>query len=116
MSKARSRAATREPTLPSPSTPAVLRIELGAVDAPVPLEPLERVVGRRDLADEGQQHAHGVLGRRDHVAVGRVDHHHALARAGVHVDVVHPDPGPPQDAQPPRAAEELRGHRWWRSA
>ena len=25
MSKARSRAATREPTLPSPSTPAVLR-------------------------------------------------------------------------------------------
>ena len=88
-----------------------LAIELGAVDAPVPLEPLERVVGRRDLADEGQQHAHGVLGRGDHVAVGRVDHHHALARAGVHVDVVHADPGPPQDAQPPRMAEELRGHR-----
>ena len=68
--------------------------ELGAVDGAIPLEALERVVGQRDLADQRQQHAHGVLGRRDHVAVGGVDDHHALARAGVDVDVVDADAGP----------------------
>ena len=69
---------------------------------PVPLEALERVVGHRDLAHQSEQHAHGVLGGRDHVAVGRVDHDHALARAGVDVDVVHADAGPAEDPQAAR--------------
>jgi hypothetical protein len=49
-----------------------------------------------------------VLGGRHHVAVGRVDDHHALARAGIHVDVVHAHARTSEDAQAPRVGEELR--------
>src|SRR5262249_25430466 len=37
------------------------------------------------------------------------DDHHALARAGIHVDVVHAHARAPKDAQAPRVSEKLRG-------
>ena len=85
--------------------------ELGAVDAAVPPAPLEGVVGERDPPDQREQHADGMLRRRDDVAVRGVGHHDALARAGVDVDIVDADPRPPQDAELPRVRQELGGHR-----
>ena len=71
---------------------------VGQLDA-LPLRPLpapvdEGGVGLGDVAGLGQQHGHGVLGGGEDVRLRGVDHHHALLRGGVGVDVVEPDPGP----------------------
>src|SRR2546425_1108720 len=73
--------------------------ELGAVGGSVPLERLQSGVGIRNAPHERQQHAHGVLGRGDHVAVRGVADEDASPRARVDVDVVDPDPGAADDAQ-----------------
>ena len=62
-------------------------------------------------ADERQQHADGVLGGGDHVAVRGVADEDASPRAGLDVDVVDADPGAPDDAEPRGVIQELGGDR-----
>ena len=70
---------------------------------------VERGVGLRDVAGLGEQQRHRVLGRRDDVALRRVDHHHAAARGGVDVDVVEADAGPADHHQLVGGLEHLGG-------
>ena len=51
-----------------------------------------------------------MLRRRDGVAAGRVHDHDAPLRGGLDVDVVDADAGAPDDLQPGRRRQGLRGH------
>ena len=52
-------------------------------------------VGLRDVAGLGEEQRHRVLGGGEDVRLRGVHHHHALGGGGLGVDVVEPDPGPP---------------------
>jgi hypothetical protein len=56
-------------------------------------------VRTRDVPGLGEQQRHGVLGGRDRVGVGRIDHQHAALGGRHQVDVVDADPRPPDHAQ-----------------
>ena len=64
-----------------------------------------------DVAAERQQHGHRVLGGRHDVRRRRVDDEDAARGAGVDVDVVEPDAGAPDDAQPRAGIHQLLGDR-----
>ena len=66
---------------------------LPAAALPAPLD--QGGVGLRDVAGLGEQQRHGVLGGGEDVRLRGVHHHHALGGGGLGVDVVEPDPGPP---------------------
>ncbi len=67
------------------------------------------------LPGRGQQQGHRVLGGRDDVRGGRVDHHHAARGGRRHVDVVQPDPGPRHHLEPGRRGRAPRRRPWWPS-
>jgi len=60
------------------------------------------------VAGEREQQRHRVLGRSDHVRLGRVGHEDPALGGGLHIDVVDPDTRAPDCPQPLRAAEQLR--------
>ena len=59
----------------------------------LPLSRHQRGVGLGDVARLRQQEGHGVFGRREHVRLGGVHHHHAATRSRLDVHVVEPDAG-----------------------
>ena len=76
-----------------------------ALPAPV----LERGVRLRDVARERDEQADRVLGGRDDRRLRRVRHHDPAPRRRVHVDVVDPDPRPPDHLQALGARDHIRG-------
>jgi hypothetical protein len=63
----------------------------------------------RDVAGLGQQQSHGVLGRRDDVALRRVDHHHPPTGCRLDIDVVEPDARSADHDQLIGNLQDLRG-------
>ena len=75
-----------------------LAVQLDALPArAVPRARLEVGVGLRDVAGLREQQRDRVLGRRQHVRLRRVHHHHAAPGGGLDVDVVETDPGATDD-------------------
>ena len=66
-------------------------------------------VGLGDVAGLGEQQRHRVLRGRQHVRLGRVDHHHAALGGRGDVDVVEPDAGAADDDQLGAGFEDLGG-------
>src|SRR5713226_10665322 len=59
------------------------------------------------VADEGQHHCHGVLGRADRAAVRGVQHKDAAPGGRLNVDVVDTDSGPGDDPQRTRVGQQF---------
>ena len=78
---------------------------------PLPLARHQGGVGLGDVAGLGQQQGHGLLGGREDVGLGGVDHHHAALGGGRHVDVVEADAGPAHHHQVGAGGQHLGGHR-----
>ena len=78
---------------------------------PLPLPPARLDAGVRlgDVAGLGQEQGDGVLGGRQDVGLGRVDHRDAAAGGGVEVHVVQADPGPAHDAKVLGPLQHLTG-------
>ncbi len=72
-----------------------------------PLAGMGRGRRLRQLPRDGEHHGNGVFGCRDRVSEGRVHHDHALFRRRRNIDIVHPDPGPPDHLQPRRRRQHL---------
>ena len=77
---------------------------------PLPPTGDEGRVGLRDVAGLGQQESHGVLGGREDVRLGCVDHHHPSSGGRGHVDVVETDPGPADDHEVGTGFDQVTGH------
>ena len=82
------------------------QLEPGELRA-LPFAPADRRVGRGDPAGDGVEQCQRVLGRRDRVAGRGIDDDDARAGRRLEVDVVDPDPGPPDDGQPRPRGDEL---------
>ena len=77
--------------LPEADDPERLAPQLGAGEAgTVPLAGLDRRVGAREVAEEGEEEGDRVLRSRERVAGGRVDDQHPGTDGGVDVDPVDP--------------------------
>ncbi len=87
-----------------------LVVELDAFPTgPVPLAGAEVAIGLRNIAGLCEQQRDGVLGRRQHVRLRRVHHHHAAPGRRFDVDVVEPDPGAADDHELVGRFEHLGG-------
>ena len=76
----------------------------------VPFARLHRRIRLRDVARDRHEQAERVLCRGDRVARGRVHHHHAALRRGLHVHIVHADTGSSHDLQFLRRLDDARIH------
>ena len=74
----------------------------------LPLAAPHGCVGRRGLAGQAVEQREGVLGGRDRVAGRGVDDGDARPRRRVEVDVVHADPGPPDDDEARARGDQRR--------
>ena len=98
------------PILPHPMMPS-LSGDLGPHEAGfLPFAGLRRIIRRRDLPRQRQDHRDCVLGRRHGIAVGGVHHHDAARRRLGNVDIVDADTGPPDNLQVRRGVEDLARH------
>ena len=70
---------------------------------------MQGAVGGGKVAREREHHRDGVLGGRDRVAGGCVEHEHAVPRRRLDVDVVDADTGASDHAQSRRGGEHLGG-------
>ena len=86
-------------------------LPLGAL----PLAGHQGGVGLGDVAGLGQQQGHGLLGGRQDVGLGGVDHHHPALGGRGHVDVVEADAGPAHHHQVGAGREHLGGDRGGRA-
>ena len=109
MPKPSARWATSWPMRPNPSTPSVLSYSSTPLNSARSQAPAgERAVRLRHLARQRQQQRERVLRGRDHVRLRGVGDDHAALRGGVHVDVVHPHPGPADRLEALRPGEQVR--------
>ncbi len=106
------------------SAPRHLRADAARAGQPerlaVQLDPLEaaalppptahRCIGLGDMPDQRQQQRERMLGRRHHVAAGRVEDDDAAACGVVDVDVVHTHARPPQHLQVRAGLHDLGRH------
>ena len=82
--------------------------QLGAaVPAALPLPAGERGVRRADVAGGGEHQRHRELGGAGDVGGRGVDHHDAVLRRGLHVDVVQPDAGAGDHLEPLGSEQRL---------
>ncbi len=95
-----------DPAEPDDAERLALELRAGELVA-VPPAGLEAVVRRGDVARQGQHQGHGVLGRRDRVAAGRVHHDDPAPGRRRHVDVVDADARPHDRLEPRLALEDL---------
>ena len=73
----------------------------------VPLAFDQALIGRRDVARQGQHHGDRVLGRAQRVAGRRVHHHDAQPGGGLRVDVVGADAGADDGLEPMIALQHV---------
>ena len=75
-----------------------------------PLSLAEGGGGLGDVPGQGKHHGQGMLGRRHRISAGGVHHHDPFFRGGLLIDVVHADPGPPDDLEPAGTFKHALGH------
>ena len=77
---------------------------------PLPPSVGQRGVGLGDISGLGQEQGHSVLGGRDDVGQGVIDHQHPVIGSRVHIHVVQAHPGPAHDHQLAPRIEHLGSH------
>ena len=87
-----------DPPEPEDAEPLLVQLDPGELGA-LPLTARQRRVRLRHVAGEREQQRHRVLGRRDHVRLGRVGDDDPTLRGGGDIDVVDPDPGSADGAE-----------------
>ena len=89
-----------------------LAVQLDALPlGALPLPCHQGGVGLGDVPGLGQQQGHGLLGGREDVGLGGVDHHHPPLGGRGHVHVVEPDAGPAHHHQVGAGRQHLGGDR-----
>ena len=68
---------------------------------------MQRGIGLGDVPGQGQHHGDGVLGSRDGVSAGGVEHDDAFLGGGLHVHVVDADTCSAYDFEPVRGFDDI---------
>ena len=93
-----------------------LAVQLDALPlGALPLPRHQGGVGLGDVPGLGQQQGHGLLGGREDVRLGGVDHHDPALGGRVDVDVVEPDAGPAHHDEVGAGRQHLGGDRGGRA-